>query len=165
MGRAIKLLATSKKENDSYAVMVAPFLLPKTHPLYSVDGVFNAIFVKGNVLGDAMFYGSGAGKLPTASAVVADVVEMAKHMHTNIPVEWRPEKKELVDYKNTKTKFFVRTKASEEKVKEVFEAVEFVKAEGISGELGFVTETMTEAEFEEKKAALADVIQRIRMTD
>ena len=78
VGRAIKLLATSKKTEEGYTAMVAPFLLPPEHPLYSVNGVFNAIFVHGNVLGDAMFYGSGAGKLPTASAVVADVVEMAK---------------------------------------------------------------------------------------
>ena len=51
--------------------IVAPMLLNKEHPLYSVDDVFNAVFVNGNMLGDAMFYGSGAGKLPTASAVVA----------------------------------------------------------------------------------------------
>lgn len=71
--------------------MVAPFLLPATHPLYNVNDVFNAIFVHGNVLGDAMFYGSGAGKLPTASAVVADIVDMAKHLDTNIAVEWSSE--------------------------------------------------------------------------
>ena len=76
--------------------MVAPFLLPKEHPLYNVNGVFNAIFVRGNVLGDAMFYGSGAGKLPTASAVVADVVEMAKNVDKNIPVEWSSKKLESI---------------------------------------------------------------------
>ena len=77
------------------AAIVAPFLLPASHPLYAVNGVFNAIFVRGNVLGDAMFYGSGAGKLPTASAVVADVVEMAKNLDKNIPVEWSSKKLEL----------------------------------------------------------------------
>lgn len=92
MGRAIKLLASSKKTEGGYVAMVAPYLLPKTHPLYSVNDVFNAIFVHGNVLGDAMFYGSGAGKLPTASAVVADVVEMAKNLGKNIPVEWSSKK-------------------------------------------------------------------------
>ena len=74
--------------------------LPATHPLYNVNDVFNAIFVHGNVLGDAMFYGSGAGKLPTASAVVADIVDMAKHLDTNIAVEWSSKKLELVDYRN-----------------------------------------------------------------
>lgn len=91
--------------------MVAPFLLPKEHPLYNVNGVFNAIFVHGNVLGDAMFYGSGAGKLPTASAVVADVVEMAKNVDKNIPVEWSSKKLELVDYRSAKNRFFVRVSA------------------------------------------------------
>ena len=69
MGRAIKLLASSRKTKDGYLAMVAPFLLSPDHPLYNVNDVFNAVFVHGNVLGDAMFYGSGAGKLPTASAV------------------------------------------------------------------------------------------------
>ena len=117
MGRTIKLLATSKKVGDGYAAMVAPFLLPPEHPLYSVKGVFNAIFVKGNVLGDAMFYGSGAGKLPTASAVVADIVEIAKHPNKHIPIEWKQEKLELVDFKDFDHKFFVRTNASENEIR------------------------------------------------
>lgn len=71
--------------------MVAPFMLSAEHPLCGVNGVFNGIFVHGNVLGDAMFYGSGAGKLPTASAVVADIVDMTKHKNTNIYIDWSPE--------------------------------------------------------------------------
>ena len=78
----IKLLETSRKiGDDSFYAMVAPFLVGKTSPLYSVNDVFNAVCVEGNMLGASMFYGSGAGKLPTASAVVADVVEAAKHLH------------------------------------------------------------------------------------
>ena len=84
MGRAIKLLATSRKAGDSYCAMVAPCMLVPGHPLYPVNDVFNAVFVRGNVLGEAMFYGSGAGKLPTASAVVADMVDIAKHLNRNI---------------------------------------------------------------------------------
>ena len=162
MGRAIKLLATSKHVGDGYAAMVAPFLLNSKHPLFSVNGVFNAIFVKGNVLGDAMFYGSGAGKLPTASAVVADIVEMAKHMDKHIPIEWRREKLELIDYKDFDNRFFVRANESEEAVKEVFGEVEFVKAEDVTGEVGFVTSVMPESEFETRAAKLA-VIQKIRV--
>ena len=64
--------------------MVAPFFVDKLNPLYAVNGVFNAIFVKGNVIGDVMFYGSGAGKLPTASAVVGDIVEEAKNLNNNL---------------------------------------------------------------------------------
>ena len=162
MGRAIKLLATSKHVGDGYAAMVAPFLLNSKHPLFSVNGVFNAIFVKGNVLGDAMFYGSGAGKLPTASAVVADIVEMAKHMDKHIPIEWRREKLELIDYKDFDNRFFVRANESEEAVKKVFGEVEFVKAEDVTGEVGFVTSVMPESEFETRAAKLA-VIQKIRV--
>ena len=80
MNRAIKLLARSKKVGDTYIARVAPYMLAPSHPLHHVNDVFNAIFVHGNMLGDGMFYGSGAGKLPTASAVVGDMVAMAKHI-------------------------------------------------------------------------------------
>ena len=164
MGRAIKLLASSKKTEGGYVAMVAPYLLPKTHPLYSVNDVFNAIFVHGNVLGDAMFYGSGAGKLPTASSVVADVVEMAKNLDKNIPVEWSSKKLELVDYKKSSSQFFVRTEGTDKAaVEKVFGTVSYVEAEGVAGELGFVTETMTEAEFEKKTAEFGAVKGFIRM--
>lgn len=163
MGRKIKLLATSRRVGDGYVAMVAPFLLPASHPLHNVDDVFNAIFVHGNVLGDAMFYGSGAGKLPTASAVVADIVEMAKHLNINISVEWNQEKMELVDYKKSSNRFFVRAKASKEEVEAVFGNVSYVEAEGVKDELGFITETMTEAEYEEKSAKLSGICQMIRV--
>lgn len=97
MGRSIKLLASSKKVGESFSCMVAPFMLSQEHPLCGVNDVFNGIFVHGNVLGDAMFYGSGAGKLPTASAVVADVVDMVKHQNTNIYIDWKSEKIELLE--------------------------------------------------------------------
>lgn len=84
MGQMIKLLAVSRKVDGSFYAMVSPVLVGPSDPLYSVNGVFNAIFVHGNVLGDAMFYGSGAGKLPTASAVVADVVDEARHLNRSI---------------------------------------------------------------------------------
>ena len=89
MKMTIKLLASSKRDGDHLHAIVAPALLGNEHPLYSVNGVFNAVFVNGNMLGDAMFYGSGAGKLPTASAVVADVVDEAKHLHRNIMTMWK----------------------------------------------------------------------------
>ena len=164
MGRAIKLLATSKKTDGGYVAMVAPFLLPKEHPLYNVNGVFNAIFVRGNVLGDAMFYGSGAGKLPTASAVVADVVEMAKNLDKNIPVEWSSKKLELVDYRSAKNRFFVRVSGTDKTfVEKVFGNVEYIDAQGVTGELGFVTEVMTEEALENKKAAYGEVLNVIRV--
>lgn len=161
MDRSIKLLASSKKVGDSYSCLVAPYMLKSTHPLCGVNGVFNGIFVRGNVLGDAMFYGSGAGKLPTASAVVADVVDMVKHQHTNIYIDWSQEKLEIVDYKDSVNAFFVRTSSDKAAVEAAFGNVEYVENVE-AGEIGFVTGEMTEAEFEEKSAKI-EILNRIRL--
>lgn len=163
MGRNIKLLASSRKVGEGYVAMVAPFLLPAAHPLYSVNGVFNAIFVHGNVLGDAMFYGSGAGKLPTASAVVADIVDIAKHQDVNIAVEWSSKKLELIDCINMENRYFVRTNADKSDVERAFGDVEYVSAEGVSGECGFITASMSEADYAKKAADLGSVLQMIRV--
>lgn len=163
MGRAIKLLATSKKTENGYSAMVAPFLLTSAHPLYGVNDVFNAIFVHGNVLGDAMFYGSGAGKLPTASAVVADIVEMARHINEHIPVEWKPEKLELADSNSMVNRYFVRTTADKAAVEAVFGTVEYVAAEGVTGELGFITESISGSDYVQKAAKLDGILQMIRV--
>ena len=161
MNRSIKLLAKSCRAGDSYSCMVAPFLLGREHPLCGVNGVFNGIFVHGNVLGDAMFYGSGAGKLPTASAVVADIVDMTKHAHTNIYIDWKPEKITLVDFKDSVNSFFVRTTSDNAAVEKVFGKVEYVNG-GVEGESGFMTGEMTEADFESAAAGI-EVINRIRL--
>ncbi|MCR5396126.1 MAG: homoserine dehydrogenase [Lachnospiraceae bacterium] len=161
MGRVIKLLARSEKVGETYSARVAPYLLPKEHPLYNVNDVFNAIFVHGNMLGDGMFYGSGAGKLPTASAVVGDLVAMAKHVDKNIFLEWKEEKLELANPSQQNFKFFVRTKATKEEVENVFHKVEFVDA-GVQGEIGFVTCEMTQKKYDDKSMELSDVIQMIR---
>ncbi len=161
MHRSIKLLASSKKVGDSYSCMVAPFMIDGEHPLCGVNGVFNGIFLKGNVLGDAMFYGSGAGKLPTASAVVADIVDMVKHQHTNIYIDWSSEKLELVDYKDSVNAFFVRTKSDKAAVEAVFGKVDYVEGV-VDGEYAFTTEPMKESDFA-MKAEQIDVINRIRM--
>ena len=137
-------------------------MLPASHPLYNVNDVFNAIFVKGNMLGDAMFYGSGAGKLPTASAVVGDIVDMVKHMNTHIMLTWDAEPVKLADYKTNETRFFVRAKASKEEISNTFGAVDFVDIEELADEIGFVTATMSEKEYEEKADRLSGVLQMIR---
>lgn len=162
MGRVIKLLATSRQVGDTYSVIVAPFLLPKEHPLYNVDGVFNAIFVRGNMLGDAMFYGSGAGSLPTASAVVADVVELAKHIGRHIELEWKPQKLAIADYRQQTGRFFVRTPENRATVEQVFGNVEYVEVAEAASEIGFVTSEMKEVDYEEKAAKLGTVLQMIR---
>ena len=160
MGRAIKLLARSKKVGETYSARVAPYLLPQEHPLYSVNDVFNAIFVHGNMLGDGMFYGSGAGKLPTASAVVGDLVAMARHIDKNIHLTWKEEKLELANPSQQSFKFFVRTTDSKDKVENVFHKVDFVDA-GVDGEIGFVTCEMTQKKFDDASAEI-NTLQMIR---
>ena len=163
LGRSIKLLASSYQTGDSYCALVAPFMLEPTHPLYNVNDVFNAVFVHGNVLGDAMFYGSGAGKLPTASAVVADIVEIAKHLDENIPVEWREEKLELADYRQLKNKYFVRTTADKAAIEKAFGSVSYVQADGVTGENAFVTAEMDGFAYDKAEAELGEVLQCIRV--
>lgn len=80
MGYAIKLLAVGTRQDNGIALNVYPAFVPRTHPLASVKGAYNAIYVTGNIVDDVMFYGRGAGSLPTASAVMADVISTAKHI-------------------------------------------------------------------------------------
>ena len=157
---AIKLLAVSKKVGDSYCVMVSPSLIRKEHPLYVVNDVFNAVCVEGNMLGASMFYGSGAGKLPTASAVAGDMVDAARHLGKVVTIFWNPEKLELVPVSEMTHRFFVRAAENADAAK-VFGDVEMVDA-GIKGEIGFITPVMTEGEYAEKAKHL-DVISMIRM--
>jgi homoserine dehydrogenase len=162
MNRAIKLLATSRAQGDSYVVRVAPYLLAPEHPLYNVNDVFNAVFVHGNMLGDGMFYGSGAGKLPTASAVVGDMVDMAKHIDKNIRIEWKQEKLELADAGQQINRFFVRTTATEAEIEETFDGVEYVSIE-LADEIGFITEPMKECDYVTCAKKLGEVVQMIRL--
>lgn len=164
MGRTIKLLAQSKEKDGSLSAMVAPFMISNHHPLFMVNDVFNAVYVHGNMLGDSMYYGKGAGKLPTASAVVSDVVDCARHIDRMIMCFWDAQKVELDEIDCTSRRFFVRVaKEKETEALHIFQQVSVIEA-GISEELAFVTETMTEAEFEQK-AAQVGIISRIRMED
>ena len=144
-------------------------LLNKEHPLYSVDDVFNAVFVHGNMLGDAMFYGSGAGKLPTASAVVADVVDEAKHLHRNIMTMWKNEKLTLLPIEDTEKRFFVRISGSAderiEEIENVFGPVRKVTVDELDDEFGIVTEVMTEGEYQKKSSQINGILHMIRIED
>lgn len=163
MGRSIKLLATSKMIDNSYCAMVAPFMLGEEHPLNNVNDVFNAIFVHGNMLGDAMFYGSGAGKLPTASAVAADIVDIVKHLKRNIMITYSEEELKLLDYKKMHNSYFVRTTKSQIDVRAVFGDVAFIKVKEAKDETAFVTEKMSEEEYLKKSEELGDIMSMIRM--
>lgn len=166
-GYAIKLLASSRKIDGKVYVIVAPALITEKNPLYSVCGVFNGIFVKGNVLGDVMFYGSGAGKLPTASAVVSDIVDEIKHLHTNIMTSWASRKIELGEINKSCKGFFVRIQGSiEERLQEVekiFGTVNAVQISEIENEFAFITPVMSEKEFIEKSEGLSGICNRIRI--
>lgn len=169
LGKTIKLLASAKREGDKISAMVSPCLLNDSHPLYHVDGVFNAVFVKGNMLGDAMLYGSGAGKLPTASAVVGDVVDAVKNMGRVVMPVWTEEKIVLTDKADTEKKFFVRMKGVPEEYTEKIEAVfgktEQVVLEDISGEFGLMTEKMKESVYEEKAAQFSNILHMMRVEE
>lgn len=168
LGRTIKLLGTSRRNADGtcYA-MVAPFLIGRDSPLYSVNDVFNAVFVHGNMLGDAMFYGSGAGKLPTASAVVGDIVDAAKHLHTNIFTNWNSTPAKLRPLDQVSGRFFVRVKKeAAEEAKEVFENAEMICLDQLPEECAFITTDMTQGEFCAKAEKLGDkVLAKIRVKD
>lgn len=167
MEMTIKLLASAKRKNNQVCAMVSPVLLGQAHPLYSVNDVFNAVFLRGNVLGDAMFYGSGAGKLPTASAVVVDVIEAAKHQKEDIMASWTEEKAQLLPLSDTTKKYFVRIKGEQEELLErltqVFGTIKVVKVQGLIGEFGFVTEELSEAAYEKMVAQFPEILHMIRV--
>ena len=114
-----------------------------------------------------MFYGSGAGKLPTASAVAADIVDEARHLNKNIMSFWSPEKLELADISSSAKKFFVRVKGNPEtdleKVRTIFGMVQPIVLSEQEGEFGFITDVMSEAAYKEKAEQYGEVINRIRV--
>lgn len=162
MGRTIKLLGKSREEDGKLYAMVAPFMISMDNPLSMVNDVFNAVCVHGNMLGDSMYYGRGAGKLPTASAVVSDVVDCARHIGKVIMCFWDQQDITLTDIKQSSRRFFVRTVQDKESLAlQEFESVSVITAD-VAGEFAFVTEKMTEKEFDEK-AQKVGIISRIRI--
>ncbi len=165
MGTSIKLLGTCQQEEEKVFAMLAPGMVAATNPLYMVNDVFNGIVVKGNMLGDAMFYGAGAGKLPTASAVVADIVEAAKHVGIVVSRAWSKEKAELISIEESRTQFFVRTsKESKDLAVTLFGDLEAIELAEYPDEFAFVTEEMSEKDFAQAYAKLEGAKTRIRMT-
>lgn len=166
-GMTIKLLATSQAgEDGSVLAMVAPALISKEHPLAVVNDVFNGVFVTGNMLGDVMFYGRGAGKLPTASAVVSDVIDCARHIgRSSIVCIWEKEEARLTDISGTEKAFFIRAEASAKAdVEAAFPGGRCLAAEGRTEDFGFLTPVIKEKEFEEKCAGLGGrILNRIRV--
>ena len=163
MNKSVKLLAVSRDTEEGFFAMVAPFMISREHPLYSVNDVFNAVYVHGNMLGDSMYYGRGAGKLPTASAVVSDVVDCARHQGKTIMCFWDEEKVEVADIGCANRKFFVRVSADKrDAAMETFGALAEVSV-GIAEEFAFMTQMISEKEFNEKIEKIGGCLNRIRI--
>ena len=144
IGYVIKLIGASKvAEDGKVTAIVAPRLVSKENQLSDVNGVFNAILLKGDSLGDVMFYGRGAGKLPTASAVVADVIDGAKHLNVNKWVIWSAHTDNIMaEPKEASYKYFVRTTD-----KALCAELSGTEVGSLSDELVFTTDEMKEKDF------------------
>lgn len=164
MGTSIKLFGASRMSSAGVHAWVAPVMIGRNHPLYAVNDVFNGILLKGNMLGNAMFYGSGAGKLPTASAVVADIIEAAEY-HTHIEMGWSEERLVLADMGTSVHRYFVRIAGNaaerEAAVKAVLGEVLTTELDG-ADEFAVLTDWMKEADFQNCVEKLDGVRQTIR---
>lgn len=164
----IKLLGQIKKiDDDNITAFVSPAVVFHGSQLASVNGVFNAILVRGDAVGDVCFYGAGAGKLPTASAVVADMVDCAVHVNRRKNFGWGPGSEDyVVDEKSAlEMPFYVRAKATESEAVALFHNVKFLTRTGQpSDEVAFITDSMTENALD-KKLAGVNVINKIKVTN
>ena len=149
----IKLIGDVKKTEDGKLdIMVAPMLLSKACILSDINDVFNGILVKGDCTGDVMFYGKGAGKLPTASAVVADVVDCAKHLKARKRIFWTDsDGSQVASYKDSKTAMYIRVAGKGEMAQSLFPDSEIMKADGNTV---LMTQEYKFGEIEEKIAKL-----------
>ena len=159
---AIKLIGLCERIENKYAVVVAPMLVNSDSPLYGVADVFNGIMVSGNMLGDALFYGRGAGKLPTASAVVADVIDIAKNKTDKFIEPWTKSKADvLIPYEEIKTSMYVRVETDN-----VANAIKYIekefgsdfKCEITCGEFAFITPADTIANINQKLAQIPGTV-------
>ena len=149
----IKLIGDVKKTEDGKLdILVAPMLLSKECILSDINDVFNGILVKGDCTGDVMFYGKGAGKLPTASAVVADVVDCAKHLKARKRIFWTDsDGSQVASYKDSKTAMYIRVAGKGEMTQSLFPDSEIMKADGNTV---LMTQEYKFGEIEEKIAKL-----------
>lgn len=168
LGRSIKLFGTSKKKDGKFFALVAPVMINDSHALFAVNDVFNGILVKGNVVDQVMFYGRGAGSLPTASAVVADVIDAAKNLNNNVMMTWSSQKLELSDISEDTKKFFVRisgdVEANKAKVEAAFGDVEYITIDGLD-EFAIITPVMSEAEYKAAAEKTCGILNMIRVEE
>ena len=166
LGTSVKLFGSSRISKDCVHAWVAPVMIGRDHPLYSVSDVFNGILVKGNMLGTSMYYGSGAGKLPTASAVVADIIEAVQNADSHVPMGWSDERLAIADMDTSCHRYFVRVAGKGQEVKEqavqAFGKAEVIELEGLD-EFAVLTGVMEEAAFRKAAESLdEEILQTIR---
>ena len=167
LGAALRLLGSMRKTADGVAIFVAPVMVGRTNPLYFVDGVFNGIMIRGNTLGVTMLYGSGAGKLPTAAAVLADIIEAAKNPDRNLPFGWHEKKLHPADMGGYEGRFFVRVKGAAgdaDKAAELFGGAEVIILDG-TDEYALLTGAMKEKDYRAAAEKLPGIIKMFRTED
>lgn len=166
LGCAVKLVGTSRMGGSRAGIFVCPMLVPESSPLYAVNDVYNAVMVNGRTLGKVMFYGSGAGKLPTANAVVSDVVEILDHLDENMPFGWTSEPLPLGDFEDQEFQYFVRFRGSfdtmTEELRTTFDPEQVVELPDYPDEFAILTEKMAEESFQRKQKAFEGILQVIR---
>ena len=165
-GGAVKLIGWASRRGDDVAVMTCPAFIGGESQLSSVNDVFNAILVRGDATGDVVFYGKGAGKLPTASAVVSDIIIAVKQKNSSISLQWEDSQQDFVlDYKSLDNKFYVRIvsdnkQAALERAEKLFGKLEMLHRDGeAADEAAFITEAINESKFEEYCGQLAEVAE------
>jgi homoserine dehydrogenase len=142
LGYKIKLLGRARNVIDKISVYVAPHLISKDNLLASVDDVMNGVVVRGNAVGNVVFCGAGAGKLPTASAVVADVIDAVKHLHARRWISWADNGADAAtDPALLESAWYIRTNAARERIEREFGNVMFAKETG--SETVFITAVMS----------------------
>lgn len=148
IGCSVKLLGLSRDVNGKCLAMVAPFMVAKECSLYNVNDVFNGILVHGNMVDDVMFFGRGAGKEATASAVVSDIIEIAKNLGSTIECSWKNISAQMADESEMRFKYFVRVdnKGKDELLKAVC-SEKVVVLEENNEEVGVLTGEMNEMDF------------------
>ena len=157
VGYKIKLLGRAIRQPEGkVCAFVAPHLVPGENPLAGVEDVFNAIAVTGNAIGDVMFYGRGAGKLPTASAVVADVIDIAKDLKKDRHNGWEEGAPDLVvSADSLVSAWYVRAQVSADQARKQCGEIHLLARSGApAGEAAFLTSPMTQPEIQEKLAGL-----------
>ena len=168
MDRMIRLVGQSVVEEDQVHAMVAPMMFDREHALAGVNMEFNAIFLSSDMLGDTMFYGQGAGKLPTASAVVSDVIEAVISPEAVKHSVWTEEELPVADFGSENRRFFARVSGDAvlaDSLGAELGSLKVLRAPGIAGEFGIVTGYLAEERMAEVAAAHPEIISVIRMAD